>query len=84
VEKWIFKAQEIEFLGMIISPNRIKMDLIKITAITSWPIPKHIKDVQVFLGLANFYHHFVYNFSHVATPLHLLMQKGVVWRWREN
>jgi Reverse transcriptase (RNA-dependent DNA polymerase) len=83
-EKCIFKAQVIKFLGMIISPDGIKMDLIKITAITSWPILKHIKDVQVFLGLANFYHCFVYNFSCVATPLHLLMRKGVVWRWGEN
>jgi hypothetical protein len=73
VEKCIFKAQEIEFLGMIIGPNGIKMDLIKITAITSWPIPKCVKDVQVFLDLTNFYYHFVYNFSRVAAPLHLLM-----------
>jgi hypothetical protein len=72
-EKCIFKAWEIEFLGMIIGPDGIKMDPIKITAITSWLILKHVKDIQVFLGLANFYHHFVYNFSHVATPLHLLM-----------
>jgi Reverse transcriptase (RNA-dependent DNA polymerase) len=63
VEKCIFKAWEIKFLGMIISPDRIKMDLINITAITSWPILKHVKDVQEFLGLAHFYHHFVYNFS---------------------
>jgi Reverse transcriptase (RNA-dependent DNA polymerase) len=72
-EKCIFKAWEIEFLGMIIGPDGIKMDPIKITAITSWPIPKHVKDVQAFLGLANFYRRFVYNFSCVATPLHLLM-----------
>jgi hypothetical protein len=83
-EKCIFKAWEIEFLGMIIGPGRIKMDLIKITAITSWLILKCIKDVQAFLGLTNFYCHFVYNFSHVATPLHLLMWKGVVWRWEKN
>jgi RNase H-like domain found in reverse transcriptase/Reverse transcriptase (RNA-dependent DNA polymerase) len=83
-EKCIFKAWEIKFLGMIIGPDGIKMDPIKITAITSWPIPKCVKDVQVFLGLANFYRHFVYNFSRVAAPLHLLTWKGVVWRWGEN
>jgi hypothetical protein len=46
-EKCIFKAWEIEFLGMIISPDGIKMDPIKINAIMSWPILKHIKDSKM-------------------------------------
>jgi Reverse transcriptase (RNA-dependent DNA polymerase) len=68
-EKCIFKAWEIKFLGMIISPDRIKMDLIKINAIMSWLIPKHFKDVQSFSGLTNFYHCFVYNFSRVGNSM---------------
>jgi len=32
------------------------MDLSKVDVITSWLMPKHVKDVQVFLGLTNFYH----------------------------
>jgi RNase H-like domain found in reverse transcriptase len=69
---------------MIISPDRIKMDPIKINAVMSWPIPKRVKDVQAFLGLANFYRHFIFNFSKIASPLHVLMRKGVVWRWGES
>jgi Reverse transcriptase (RNA-dependent DNA polymerase) len=72
VEKCIFGASEIKFLGLIISPDGIKMDLIKVNAIMSWPVPKKVKDVQAFLGLANFYCHFVHNFSKIALPLHNL------------
>jgi Reverse transcriptase (RNA-dependent DNA polymerase) len=55
-KKCTFDAAEIEFLGLIIGPDGIKMDLIKVEAIMSWPVPKWVKDVQTFLGLANFYH----------------------------
>jgi RNase H-like domain found in reverse transcriptase/Reverse transcriptase (RNA-dependent DNA polymerase) len=81
VEKCIFGASEIEFLGLIISPDGIKMDPIKVNAIMSWPVPKRVKDIQAFLGLANFYRRFVHNFSKIASPLHNLTRKGVVWRW---
>jgi hypothetical protein len=73
VEKCIFGALEIKFLILIIGLDRIKMDLIKVNAIMSWPVPKRVKDVQAFLGLANFYCHFVHNFSKITSPLHNLM-----------
>jgi len=83
-EKCVFGASEIECLGLIIGPDGIKMDPIKVEAITSWPIPRKVKDVQAFLGLANFYRRFVKNFSKIASPLHNLMHKEAVWRWGEK
>ena len=80
-EKCIFGVKEIEFLRLLIGPDGIKMDPIKVEAITSWPTPTKVKDVQAFLGLANFYRRFVRNFSKIAAPLHNLTRKGVVWRW---
>jgi len=41
---------------MIIREEGVKMDLTKVDAIMSWPTLKHVKDIQAFLGLANFYH----------------------------
>ena len=82
-EKCIFGAAEIEFLELIISPDRIKMDLIKVDVITSWPVSRQIKDVQVFLGLGNFYCWFIHNVSKIVFPLHNLTRKGVVWRWEK-
>ena len=82
-EKCIFGAAEMQFLRLIIGPDRIKMDLIKVNMITSQPVPRQIKDVQAFLGLENFYCQFIHNFSKIVFPLHNLMRKGVVWRWGE-
>jgi Reverse transcriptase (RNA-dependent DNA polymerase) len=72
-EKCTFEAKKIEFLGLIIGPDGIKMDPIKVDAIMSWPIPKRLKEIQAFLRLANFYQCFVHNFSKIAAPLHNLM-----------
>ena len=44
----------------------------------------HVKDIQAFLGLANFYCHFIQDFSEIATPLNNLMHRETVWRWGET
>jgi len=66
---------------MVIGEKGVKMDMTKVEAIMSWPILKHMKDIQEFLGLANFYHQFIQDFSKIATPLHNLMCEETVWRW---
>ena len=71
-------------LGLIISPDGIKMDPKKVEAITAWPIPTKVKEVQSFLGLANFYRRFVNNFSKVAKPLHELTRKDTEWKWTDK
>ena len=38
-------------LSLIIGPDGIKMDPKKVEAITAWPIPTKVKEVQSFLGL---------------------------------
>ena len=53
-EKCEFNKPEVEFLGYIIGINGIKMDPNKITAIRDWPQPTTVKEVQAFLGFANF------------------------------
>jgi len=68
-------------LGMIIGEKGVKMDMTKVEAIMPWPTLKCVKDVQAFLGLANFYCHFIQDFSKIATPLNNLMHKETVWRW---
>ncbi|KAK1916818.1 hypothetical protein P3342_004373 [Pyrenophora teres f. teres] len=53
-EKCEFHTQETEFLGFIISTEGVKMNPKKIQTVQEWPIPKTVKDVQSFLGFANF------------------------------
>jgi len=47
-------------------------------------VPKTKKEVQSFLGFANFYHRFIEGFSHHAQPLLDLMKKDVPWAWNDN
>ena len=51
------------------------MDRHKVSSITDWPIPSSIKEVQSFIGLANYYRRFIPNFSSIAHPLHSLLEK---------
>jgi len=48
---------------MIIGEKGVKMDTTKVEAIMSWPMLKCVKDIQAFLGLADFYHCFIQDFS---------------------
>ncbi|KAF8754188.1 hypothetical protein RHS01_06385 [Rhizoctonia solani] len=57
------------------------LDKLKIQAVQEWPTPTKVKEVQLFLGFANFLRRFVANFSHMARPLHNLVKKDVPWRW---
>ncbi len=41
----------------------------RIEAVKTWPEPKSVRDIQVFLGVANFYWRFIKNFNRIPTPL---------------
>ena len=55
LEKYKWKVREVGFLGVVIGPEGIKMKKEKVRSILDWQTPKDIKDVQKFLGLANYY-----------------------------
>ena len=69
-EKCKWKVREVEFLGVVIGPEGIKMEKEKVKGVLEWPTPKSVKDVQKFLGLANYYRQFIEGFAMVARPLH--------------
>ena len=54
-EKCSFDKMEVEYLGMFINRDGIRMDDSKVKAITDWPVPTMVRGVHSFLGLANFY-----------------------------
>ena len=58
-EKCKWKVREVEFLGVVIGPDRIKMEEEKVKEILEWLTPKCVKEVQKFLGLANYYCQFI-------------------------
>ena len=74
-EKCEFNVEKTMFLGFIISANGIEIDLAKIEAILNWETPNSVRDVQSFLGFANFYRRFIHKYSNLCQPLFTLLRK---------
>ncbi|QRW17320.1 Retrotransposable element Tf2 protein [Rhizoctonia solani] len=81
LSKCHFHVTTVDYLGIVISPAGFSMDQKKIEAVTSWPQPKTVKQVQAFLGFVNYLRRFIPNFSLVARPLHNLTKKETPWSW---
>ncbi len=54
-----FNAKEIRFVGLIITPEEVRIEKDRIATIKKWPMPDSHHDIQVFLGFANFYRRFM-------------------------
>ena len=81
LEKCEFCVPFLDFLGHRISSDGIFMDPKKVSSILEWPIPKNIKELQSFLGLANYYRRFIPSFASIAHPLHCLLKKNSKFNW---
>src|SRR6266446_6029193 len=81
LEKCKFEHREVDYLGLIISKDHVAMDPVKVQGVTDWPQPAKVKDVQSFIGFVNFYQRFIWNFSEISFPLHMLTQKSKDWSW---
>ena len=53
--KYDFDMEEISILGIIVGREQVKMEQEKIKAVKEWKTPIKIKDIESFLGFANFY-----------------------------
>jgi len=84
LEKCRWKVREIGFLGVVIGLEGIKMEEEKVKRVLEWPMPKCVKDVQKFLGLANYYCQFIEGFTRIARPLHDMVKKDKKWDWMEK
>ena len=56
LEKYKWKVREIGFLRVVIGLEGIKMEEKKVKGVLDWLTPKCVKNVQKFLGLANYYY----------------------------
>jgi len=75
--------EEISILGVIVGKRQVKMEQEKIKAVKERKTPTRVKDVESFLGFANFYQRFIHNFSHTAKLLNELKGKKE-WKWEEE
>ncbi|KAK3536385.1 hypothetical protein QTP86_008852 [Hemibagrus guttatus] len=82
LEKCEFHRATVTFFGYVISRWGVEMDVVKVRAVTDWPAPTMVRELQHFLGFANFYRRFIQNYSSVAGPLTSLLRgkpKRLVW-----
>jgi len=83
-EKCKWKVREVKFLGVVIGPRGVEMQKEKVEGVLNWPAPRNIKEVQKFLGLANYYRRFIKDFAKIAAPLYVLVRKEQKWKWEKE
>ena len=81
MKKCEFGKTSVEYLGHEISEKRKEVEKEKVKAIMNWREPTCVKDVQSFLGLANYYRKLIKNFSEIAAPLTRLLRKDQPFFW---
>ena len=87
--------REIKCLGHVVSEEGIACDPSKTVAVSKWPVPANVKDLQRFLGFTGFYRGFIQDYARVARPLTELLrgsnsrklkrkkQVNTQWSWGE-
>jgi len=78
IDKCIFHVPEVEFVGFQIGTQGVQMSQKKVEDILNWPAPRSMKEVQKFIGFANFYHRFIQGFSKLTLPIQTLTHNGVM------
>jgi hypothetical protein len=74
----------VEFLGYVIFAEGISMDPAKVKTVVERQTPRSLRDVQCFLGFANFYRKFIKDYSKLVLPLTQLTKKGKLFVWFEE
>jgi RNase H-like domain found in reverse transcriptase len=76
--------ESVDYLGHMIGPNRLQMNPAKVKVIQDWPEPQKVKDIQSFLGFANFYRRYIHNYSDIVVLLTCLTWKNIPWNFDES
>lgn len=81
IDKCVFRATRIKFLGNVVSAHGIEVDPDKVAAVTDLPAPKNVHEVRVFLGMVNHMSKFAEHLADTKKPIRDLMQKDHQWVW---
>ena len=87
IDKCEFFVTEVKYLGLVITTEGVKMDPDKVKAVLEWKTPKNLKDVQAFLGFANFYRKFIAGYSKLVQPLTAITrasEKNFLFPWNPD
>lgn len=81
--KCIFFQKSVKFLGHEVSEQGVHTDKEKIKAVQDWPIPRTVKQVRSFVGLAAYYKRFIASFGEICKPLYQLCEKNRKFVWTD-
>ena len=81
IDKYEFHVTKISYFGLIISTKDIRIDPKKVEAVQNWETLTYIRDVQAFIGFANFYHRFIRAFSDVVRLMIATIKKNTTFYW---
>src|SRR5271167_968001 len=84
LKKCYFCLPSITFLGHVVGRNGIKPDPTKIEKIKNFPVPTNVTQVRATLGLFSYYRRFIKDFSRIARPINMLLQKDIPFEWTEK
>lgn len=73
-DKCQFLKQKVEY---VITKDGITMNDLHTEAISNFPLPKSVNEVQRFLGLTNYIRRFIKDYASIAKPLYHLTRKSV-------
>ncbi|CAI5939357.1 unnamed protein product [Closterium sp. NIES-64] len=76
-----FALKKVQFLGHMVSAKGVHVDPRKIEAVKKWKVPENVKELQQFLGFANFYNRFVPQYAKIAASLTGLLKKDTPYKW---
>ena len=74
-KKYKYKVREVEFLGVVIKLDKIKIVKVEVKIVLDQLVSKSAKEIQKFLGLVNYYRQFVKDFAKIVKPLYKLTKK---------
>ncbi|CAI7729882.1 unnamed protein product, partial [Closterium sp. NIES-53] len=78
-----FALKKVQFLGHMVSAEGVHVDPKKIEAVRTWKTPENVKELQQFLGFANYYNRFMPQYAKIATPLTNLLKKNTPFKWED-
>ena len=81
LSKCKFANLEVNYLGHKLSLNKVIPLNSNIEAITKFPIPNSVKQIQQFLGKVNYYHKFIPSAAKLLHPLYELLKKDKKFVW---